>query len=122
MVSLSRQVQGKEATVADRSGVRITGALAAHRQGLWDALLARGYTPLSARNLLRLAAHLSRWLDEQGIALEELTHECVAAFFDARRCAGYTGFRTPRALAPVLRHLEQVGAVALPARTPFRGL
>lgn len=94
------------------SAVQFTGALATHRQGLWDAWLALGYTPLSAANLLRLAAHLSRWLDAQGLALDELTHERIEAFFAARRHSGYTQFRTPRALAPIVHHLERVGAIS----------
>lgn len=97
--------------MVDPSRIRITGALAAHRQGLWEALLALGYSPLSAANLLRLAAHLSRWLDEQGLSLDGLTHERGEAFLEARRRVGYTQFLTPRALAPIVRHLEQVGVV-----------
>ena len=61
------------------SNVRITGALAPHGEGLWAALLQRGYTPLSARNLMRLAAHLRRWLDEQNRSLESLTPDSTTA-------------------------------------------
>ena len=91
------------------SNVRITGALAPHGEGLWAVLLQRGYTPLSARNLMRLAAHLSRWLDEQSRPLESLTPDSITAFCKARRQAGYSGFRSPRALAPILCYLEQAG-------------
>ena len=44
------------------SRVRMTGPLVAYLDGLWSDLLRLGYSPLSARNLLRVAAHLSRWL------------------------------------------------------------
>lgn len=101
--------------MVDPTRIRITGAFTAHRQGLWDALLTLGYSPLSAVNLLRLAAHLSRWLDEQGLSVGELTHELTEAFLDARRRAGYTHFLSPRALTPILQYLEQAGVVALPA-------
>lgn len=101
--------------MVDPSRIRITGVLAAHRQGLWAALLTLGYSPLSAANVLRLAAHLSRWLDEQGLSVEELTHELTEAFLDARRRAGYTQFLSPRALTAILQYLEQAGVVVLPA-------
>ncbi len=95
--------------------VRIAGALSVHRKGLWKALLALQYSPLSARNLLRVAAHLSRWLDEQRLGLEELTHERIESFFDDRRRAGYVQFLTAQSLHPMLSYLETVGAIALPA-------
>lgn len=98
----------------DPTKIRITGPLAVHRRGLWKALLRLEYSPLSAANLLRLAAHLSRWLDERRIRFGELTQERIEAFFDARRQAGYTHFRTPRSLRPIVRYLEQAGAVSLP--------
>lgn len=101
----------------DLARIRITGPLAAHRQGVWDALLARGYRPLSGANLLRLTAHLSRWLDERGLSLAELTPERLTAFFEARRRDGYTHFLTPRALAPILRHLGHAGVIP-PAPPP----
>jgi integrase/recombinase XerD len=114
MVDLSRQVPEREATMVDPTKIRISGPLAAHWQGLWSALLELEYSPLSAGNLLRLAAHLSRWLEAQCLGLEELTHERIEAFFAARRRAGYTGFRTPRSLRPIVRYLEQAGVVSLP--------
>lgn len=101
--------------MSDPIQVRITGALARYRQDLWKVLIALQYSPLSARNLLRVAAHLSRWLDEQGLELQELTYERIEAFFVARRRAGYTQFLTDRSLRPILNHLEVVGAVVLPA-------
>lgn len=100
------------------STIQFSGALADHRYGLWEALLANGYSPLSALNVLRLAAHLSRWLQEQEQPLDALTHECIQTFFDARRGAGYTQFLTPRSLEVIVRHLEAVGAICLPLRVP----
>jgi site-specific recombinase XerD len=118
MVALSRQLPGKEGTMVDPARIRVTGPLVAHRQGLWDALLALGYRPLSAGNLLRVTAHLSRWLQERGLSLAEVTSEGITAFFEARRRAGYTQFLTPRALAPILGYLRQAGAVPPPPAAP----
>jgi site-specific recombinase XerD len=100
--------------MVDPSRIRITGALLAHRQGLWQALLALGYSPLSAANLLRVTAHLGRWLDAQRRTLKALTDEDIEVFLEARR-RDYTHFITRRALAPILAYLEQVGAIRLVA-------
>ena len=96
------------------STVQVTGPLLGHVEDLWNELLGRGYTPLSARNVLRLAAHLSRWLEARHLALEDLNAKHIDAFFRTRRRTGYTLFRTPNALKPVLHYLEQAGVVSIP--------
>jgi site-specific recombinase XerD len=101
--------------MVDRTVVRFAGPLAVHSEALRSALLARGYAPLSATNLLRLAAHLSRWLEAHSLCLEQVSPERIAEFLAARRAEGYSSFFTPRALAPILRYLEQVGLVSLSA-------
>lgn len=110
--------------MVDPSSVQISGPLAVHALGLWSELRARGYTALSSRNVLRLMAHLSRWLDSQGLEPAELSGERVGVFCAARRRAGYTGFLTPRALRPILHYLRGAGGVSLPEaprreRTPL---
>lgn len=102
--------------------VQITGPLSRHVQGLWRSLLAQGYTPLSSRNLLRVMAHVSRWLEEKGLRVDELTDKVVETFFEARRRARYTQFLTPRALQPIRSYLEAAGIrfpVAAKIRTPI---
>jgi len=96
------------------SRVRITGPLAPHQDTLWAALLASGYAPDSARNLLRVAAHLSRWLDAQGLSLEDLTAARIDAFLRHRRARGYTCWLSPRGLGPVLCPLRGQGVVPSP--------
>ena len=56
-----------------RSRVRMTGPLALYQDVIWTELLACGYTRLSARNVLQLAAHLSRWLEANGLSPEDLS-------------------------------------------------
>lgn len=101
--------------MVDRSIVRFSGPLAVHSEALRRALLERGYAPLSATNLLRLAAHLSRWLEAHALCLEQLSTERIAEFLAARRAEGYSSFFTARALAPILRYLEPAGLVSLSA-------
>ncbi len=98
----------------DPSSVRIRGPLSAHIEGLWAELLRQGYAATSARNLLRLTAHLARWLEAKGLPLRDLTEDRAVAFARERREEGYTGFRTRRGLEPVLAYLRSVGVVHKP--------
>ena len=98
----------------DPGSVRIRGPLRAHAEGLWDELLRQGYAATSAKNLLRLTAHLARWLEAKRLALGELTEDRAVAFARDRRDEGYTGFRTHRGLEPVLAYLRTVGVVCKP--------
>ena len=99
--------------MVNSSKVQFTGPLLGYVENLWHELLALGYTPSSARNVLRGVAHLSRWLEAHHLALEDLNVKRIDAFFRARRRDGYTHFLTPRALKPVLQYLDQVGVVSL---------
>jgi hypothetical protein len=76
----------------------MTGPLAAYQDAIWDDLTARGYASLSAQSLLRVAAHLSRWLTAQGLSPQELTRERIDAFIRRRIAQGYTCWRTARGL------------------------
>ena len=51
-------------------GVRMTGPLEPHATGLAGELARLGFTEMSARAQLGLAAHLSRWLDAAGLVLK----------------------------------------------------
>jgi integrase/recombinase XerD len=93
----------------DPASVRFRGPLATQVEGFWAELQRQGYSPLSAGNLLRLAAHFSRWLEARRLALGDLSEERVAAFLSHRRRQGYTQFWTPRALGPLLEYLRGIG-------------
>lgn len=100
--------------MVDPSRMRLTGPLAPYCEGLWADLLAQGYTPLSSRNLLRLMAHLSRWLDERRLQPAELSEGRIEEFLKHRREKGYTHFLTRRGLRPILEHLRRLGVVPPP--------
>ena len=91
--------------------VRVTGPLAPFAEGLRRFLLGEGYTPLSAANVLRLTAHLSRWMTTQRVPAA-LTPTRIEQFLHHRRHSGYTRFRATRSLRPILSHLASVGAIA----------
>lgn len=100
------------------SHVRMTGPLAPHQDAIWTDLRARGYTRLSARNVLRLGAHLSRWLDASGLALEDVTREHVAEFLKHRRSRGYTCWLSPKGLEPILETLRARNVLPTPEPLP----
>ncbi len=99
------------------SSIRITGPLGAHRDGFWADLLAQGYTPLSSANLLRLLAHLSRWLDQNDLRPSDLSSEQITQFLGHRRQKGYTHHLSPSGLRPVIDYLRRAGVVP-PVATP----
>jgi integrase/recombinase XerD len=100
------------------SRVRMTGPLAPHQDTIWLALLGSGYTADSARNLLRVAAHLSRWLDDQDLEPKSLAESRIDAFLEQRRSLGYTCWLGPRCLEPILFPLRELGVVPRPEPLP----
>ncbi len=96
--------------------VRVSGPLAGHVPGLRSHLLRQGYAILSCANLLRVASHLSRWLEEQGLGLRELSDERVDAFLGARRAEGYTCWLSRRGLVPIFQFLAEAGLMPEPPR------
>ena len=69
--------------VAER--VRMSGPLAVHVEGFEAELARLRFTPTSRVKQLRLMAHLSRWLDGQGLGIGALSPELVEAFRRERR-------------------------------------
>lgn len=101
----------------DPVSVRFRGPLLAYRSGFWNELREQGYTPLTGLNLLRLAAHVSRWLEDSGLDPCEFTSEQVDEFVVDRQGRGYTGLRTARSLRPLLSYLRALDVVP-PASAP----
>lgn len=84
-------------------------------------LLELGYAPLSARNLLRVFGHFSRWLGARGLGPEAATDDRVAAFLRARRReARCTKRLTMRAMARPLEFLRRLGVAPLPIKIERR--
>jgi integrase/recombinase XerD len=86
----------------DPASVTFRGPLTPHVDGFWSELMRQGYAPFSGRNLLFVAAHVSRWLEDRELGLRELTVERMRQFAVHRRRRGYRKFRTPRALVPLV--------------------
>jgi site-specific recombinase XerC len=99
----------------DPGSVRFRGPLKDHVSGFWAELQRQGYAPQSGRNLLRVAAHFSRWLDDHRLGLSDLCEGHVASFMALRRRQGYAHYLSPRALGPLLGYLRDIGVVVRPA-------
>jgi integrase/recombinase XerD len=92
--------------------VRVTGPLAKFAAGFAEELDRRGYGHPSACNVLRVMAHLSRWMVLQHLEPAELTRPRLMQFVTARREAGCRNWRSERGLRPLVAYL--VGAGAMP--------
>ena len=96
-------------SASDPSRVRFPGPLAPFAAELRAELAALGYAPTSACNQLRLASHLSRWLQAQGLGPGDLSGPVLTRFLVDRR-REYTSHYSIQALGPTLRCLRRVGA------------
>lgn len=103
-------------------GVRFRGPLTPFSRGFAEELDRLGFTVFSARGQLWLAAHLSRWMAEEGLDAGALTAPVVDAFVSARRALGYSAFLTPKALRPLLDYLRWLGVVPQAAKVEPDGL
>ena len=97
------------------SRVRMSGPLVAYRRGFTAELRRQGYSPFTAVSVLYLTAHLSRWLERQGLDAGDLTAECVERYLAARRASGQVRRLTPRGLRPLLSYLRGLGVTPPPA-------
>jgi site-specific recombinase XerD len=73
---------------------------------LRKTLADKGYSLRSAAELMLLVGRLSRWLEGQGLAVDEVTAAVVEEFFRARRAEGCRKWRSSRCLAPLLEFLR----------------
>jgi integrase/recombinase XerD len=100
----------------DPSRVRVTGPLEPYAAGFVIELAAAGYRPASAAIHLRLLAHLSRWLETEGIGPGELGEAELERF--RRQCvARHASLRGAQGLVPLLGSLRRLGVVP-PAQRP----
>jgi site-specific recombinase XerD len=97
--------------MSDPSRTVVSGPLAPFAEGYVGELSARGYTAGSAHQQMCLMAHLSRWLEAEGLAPGALSPMVVERFFISRRGAGYSSLLSARALDSLLGFLRGLGVV-----------
>ena len=94
----------------DPSGVRVFGPLARYAPGFVAELVRVGYRPNAAAVQLRLLAHLSRWLEREGIDPVEVREPELERFRE-EDLAGVRSLRIAGGLVPLLAYLRGLGAV-----------
>lgn len=95
------------------SRVRVDGPLKPYAVGFRRELSRQGYSSSPAAGHLQLMAHLSRWLEQQDLTPDELTHDRVEQFVEQRRAAGrvHRQLTLKGRMAPLLGHLRAEGVV-----------
>ena len=101
--------------MADPSRVRMRGPLADFTVGFAQELDRRGYPRERVTRHLQLFAHLSRWLEREGLAAEELNQERVAEYLETRRAQGYAEVPSQRWVTTLLGWVP--GLTLVPATT-----
>jgi len=96
--------------MSNPSHVRVCGPLEPFAHGFGEHLSRLGYRQNSTAVQLHLMAHLSRWLSAMRLEASALTPTTVEKFFVTRRSAGYTNYRSVKALSPLLGYLSGLGA------------
>ena len=104
----------------------MSGPLEPYRDGFTSELGRLGYSKFTVVALLHLMAHLSRWLEHQGIGTDDLTDDCIERYLVARRASGQVRRLSPRGLIPLLDYLRGLDVAPKPlppvASTPLERL
>jgi integrase/recombinase XerD len=97
--------------MSDPLRVQLTGPLSVFAAGFLEELLGCGYRPGTAAKQLQLMAHLSRWMDVQGLASGDLRRVELERFVHERRATGRVQLASTRALIPLLGYLRGLAVV-----------
>jgi site-specific recombinase XerD len=87
------------------------GPLGPYATGFCAELDGLGYAGSSVVNLLKLVAHLSRWMGSEGLTVRELSPEVVERYVAARRAAGYRHNPAAWGLGTLLSYLRRLGVL-----------
>lgn len=102
--------------ISGQPGVRFWGPLAPLAAGLASELAVMGYAATTAESHLRLAAHLSRWLQARDLGPSDLTGQVLTEFLADRRRA-YRNLYSMQGLDPTLRYLRRIGVAPVAEET-----
>jgi site-specific recombinase XerD len=87
------------------------GPLATHIDILAEQLTRQGYSTATARDKLRLIAHLSRWLDHNKLSVKDLNEACIARFRCYRRRQGRVDHHAASTCQTLLGLLRETGVI-----------
>jgi site-specific recombinase XerD len=91
--------------------VRVSGPLAAFADGFLVDLVEQGYRLWPAQAHLEFLASVSRWMEAEGLGVEQLTPRAVERFVVERRRAGYRSRVSAKSLRPLLGYLGRLGVL-----------
>jgi len=89
--------------------VAVTGPLAPFALGFRAWLTDRGFTRHVVTQHTHVLAHMSGWMLEHQVAVEELGSDELDRFLRARRSQGCRVLTSPRGLAPLAAYLREAG-------------
>ena len=89
----------------------VPGPLEQYAPGFRSWLLGKGYTPLGTVPKLQLMAHVSRWLEREGLTVSGLTGQEAGRFLAARHAAGTRWPKSLAGLRPLLGYLGGLGVL-----------
>ena len=95
-------------------GSRVVGPLEPYALEFATELLRQGYTASGACQHLCFIAHLSCWMAGTGLIVSSLSPRIVEQYLVSRRVAGYTNYRSAKALRPLFDYLGSLGALPPP--------
>lgn len=96
----------------------VSGPLSAYAAGYVESLRARSYSPSAISGRLRQFAHLSRWLEREGLPVVELSLAQCLRFAASRRAAGVVTLVAPQSMTLPYEYLRSLGLT--PAPLPVR--
>ena len=101
----------------------VSGPLAGHATGFERWLRTRGFSGSAVSHRIWQFDHLSRWLDREGLGVDQLTPARQEQFLAARRAAGYRTWVSARSLRVPLAYLREVVPMPVPVPDgPLEGL
>ena len=105
-----------------RSPTVVSGPLAGYSAGFRQALIEQGYARRTIGDQMSMMAHLSRWLQAEGLDVKALQSAAeIDRFFAERRAGGYQTRVSSMALAGLLGFLREREIIGPPAeRRPRR--
>jgi integrase/recombinase XerD len=91
--------------------VRLSGPLARFADGFRAHLFEQGYSLWGAQEQLYLLAHVSRWMEAEGVELAALSPAALGQYFVWRRRQGYVSSLSPLSLRRLLGYLDGLGVL-----------
>ena len=92
----------------------VSGPLAGHATGFERWLRTRGFSGSAVSQRIWQFDHLSRWLDREGLRVDQLTPARQERFLAARRAVGYRTWVSARSLRVPLAYLREVVPMPVP--------